>query len=70
MNHNTKFENKMFDGLEAIIWTNINILTLRNDLDPEFSNPFFSLGTLASPGHSVHIRPRSVAKESTVQIIY
>ena len=23
MNHNTKFENKMFDGLEDIIWINI-----------------------------------------------
>ena len=27
MQHNTKFENKMFGGLEVIIWTNINILT-------------------------------------------
>ena len=31
----------MFGGLEDIIWTNINILTLRYDLDPECSNLFF-----------------------------
>ena len=39
MYHNTKFGNKMFGGLEDIIWTNINILTLHCDLDPECSNP-------------------------------
>ena len=41
MHHNTMLGNKMFGGLEDIIWTNINILTLRCDLDPEYSNPFF-----------------------------
>ena len=47
--HNTKFGNKMFGGLEDITWTNINILSLHCDLDPEHSNPFFfflSLDTL------------------------
>ena len=39
MHQNTKFGNKMFGGLEDIIWTNINIWTLRCDLDPECSNP-------------------------------
>ena len=44
MHHNTKFGNKMPGGLEDI-WTNINILTLHCDLDPECSNPsFFSTG--------------------------
>ena len=28
MHHNTKFGNKMLGGLEDVIWTNINILTL------------------------------------------
>ena len=46
MHHNTKFGNKMFGGLEDIIWTNINILTLRCDLDPECSNPVFFHRTL------------------------
>ena len=41
MHHNTKFGYKMFGGLENIIWTNINILTLHCDLDPECGNPFF-----------------------------
>ena len=27
MNHNTKFDNKMFVSLEDFIWTNIDILT-------------------------------------------
>ena len=40
MHHNTKFGNKMPGGLEDIIWTNINILTLRCDLDPECSKFF------------------------------
>ena len=39
MHHNTKFGNKMFGGLEGIIWTNINFLTLHCDLDPECGNP-------------------------------
>ena len=46
MHHNTKFGNKMPGGLEDIIWTNINILTLRCDLDPECSNPTFFHRTL------------------------
>ena len=44
MHHNTKFGNKMFGGLEDIIWTNINILTLGCDLDLEKSNPIFFTG--------------------------
>ena len=49
MHHNTKFGNKMLGGLEDIIWTNINILTLRCDLDPECSNhQLFSPNTLAT----------------------
>ena len=47
MHHNTKFGNKMLGGLEDIIWTNIKILTLRCDLDPECSNPTFAQDTLA-----------------------
>ena len=47
MHHNTKFGNKMLGGLEDIIWTNINILTLCCDPDPECSNPIFSQDTLA-----------------------
>ena len=35
MHYNTMFENEMFGGLEDIIWTNINILALRCDTDPE-----------------------------------
>ena len=46
MLHNTKFGNKMFDGLEDTIWTNINILPLPCDLDPESRNPFFFHRTL------------------------
>ena len=41
MHHNTKFENKMFGGLEDITWTNINLLGLHCDLDLECSNPSF-----------------------------
>ena len=63
MHHNTKFGNKMLGALEDIIWKNINILTLRYDLDPECSNPTFFTG------HSGLwwriIRPSLVAKEST-----
>ena len=47
MHHNTKLGNKMFGGLEDIIWTNINILTFHCDLDLECSNPIFSQDTLA-----------------------
>ena len=47
MHHNTKFGNKMFGGLEDIIWTNVNILTFCFDLDPKCSNPFYSQDTLA-----------------------
>ena len=48
MHHNTKFGNKMFGNLEAIIWTNIEILTICCDLDVEHNNPFFfSEDTLA-----------------------
>ena len=39
---------KMLGGLKDIIWTNINILTLCCDPDPECSNPIFSQDTLAS----------------------
>ena len=35
MNQKTKFGNKMFVGLEDIIWTNIDILTLCCDRDLE-----------------------------------
>ena len=41
MHHNTKFGNKMFGGLEAIVWANIDIWTLYCDLDLERSNPIF-----------------------------
>ncbi|WP_419583241.1 hypothetical protein, partial [Thiolapillus sp.] len=41
MHHNTEFGNKMFGGLENIIWINIDILTLRCDLDLEGNNPLF-----------------------------
>ena len=47
MHHNTEFGNKMFGGLEDIIWTNINILALRCDFNPECSHPFFSEDTVA-----------------------
>ena len=49
IHHDTKFGKKIFGGLEDIIWTNIEILTLYCDLDLECSNPFFfSLDTLTS----------------------
>ena len=41
MHHNTKFGNKMFGGLEDIIWINMDILTLHCDLDLECSNTIF-----------------------------
>ena len=41
MHHITKFGNKMFVGLEGIIWTNTDILTLYCDLDLDYSNPIF-----------------------------
>ena len=41
MHHNTKFGEKMFGGLEDIIWTNIDILTLNAVIQ------LFSLDTLA-----------------------
>ena len=48
MHHNTKFGNKMFGGLEAMVWANIDIWTLYCDLDLERSKPFFfSQDTLA-----------------------
>ena len=47
MHHNTKFGNKMFSGLEDIIWININILTVHCDLDLDAVIQFFSQGTLA-----------------------
>ena len=37
----------LFGDLEDIIWTNMNILTLCYDRDPECSNQFFSQDTLA-----------------------
>ena len=40
MSRNTKFGNKMLGGIEDIIWTNINILTLRCDTDMWLSNFF------------------------------
>ena len=43
---NTKFGNKMFGGLEDIIWANINILILCCNLDLECSNPTFVHMTL------------------------
>ena len=46
MHHNTKFGTNMFGRLEEIIWTNIDILALRCDLDLECSGPLFSLDTL------------------------
>ena len=46
MHHNTEFGNKMFGGLENIIWINIDILTRRCDLDLEGNNLFFFHKTL------------------------
>ena len=43
---NTKFSNKMFGGLEDIIWTNTDILTLDCKLDLECSYPIFFQKTL------------------------
>ena len=41
MHQKTVFGSKMFGSLENSIWININILTLRCDLDCECSNPIF-----------------------------
>ena len=42
INHNTKFENKIFDGLEDIIWTSIDILTFAVTLTLTAVIPFFT----------------------------
>ena len=56
MHHNTKFSNKLLGGLDDIIWTNINFLTLHCDLDLECSNlSFFSQDTLAMPNNVEYI---------------
>ena len=47
MIHNITFGNKMFVGLEHVILTHINSLTLRCDLDPEYSSHFSSQDTVA-----------------------
>ena len=47
MHHNTEFGNKMFGGLEDISWINMDILTLRCDLDLEGTNPLFPQDALA-----------------------
>ena len=52
MHHRTNFGNKMFSGLEDIIWTNIDILTLHCDLDLERSKRKNSQETLAYYGVS------------------
>ena len=46
MHHNTKFGNKIFGGVEGIIWTNTDILTLRCDLDKNAVIHFFPQDTL------------------------
>ena len=47
MHHNTKFGNKMFGGLEDIIWTNINIQTFTVTMTMNAVIQFFSQDTLA-----------------------
>ena len=47
MHHNTEFGSKMCGGLENIIWINIEILTLRCDLDLYCNNPIFPQDALA-----------------------
>ena len=47
MHHNTEFGNTMFGSIENIIWINIDILTLRCDLDLEGNNPLFPQDALA-----------------------
>ena len=47
MHHNTEFGSKMWGDLENIIWINIDIFTLRCDLDLERSNSVFPQDTLA-----------------------
>ena len=46
MHHNTKSGNKMFDGLEDIIWTNIDILTFTMTLTLNAVIQCFPQGTL------------------------
>ena len=46
MHHSTKFWNKMFGGLEDIIWANTDILTLRSNLDLECSKKKISQDSL------------------------
>ena len=48
MCHNTKFENKMFDGLEDIIWTKIKVWPFATTLTPNVVIKCFSQDTLAS----------------------
>ena len=47
MHYNTEFGSKMCGGLENIIWINIDILTLRCNLDLECNNPIFPQDALA-----------------------
>ncbi len=47
MHHNTEFGNKMFGGLDNIIWINIDSLILGCDLDLEGNNPLFPQDALA-----------------------
>ena len=47
MHHNTKFGNKMLGGLEDVIWTNINILTLCVTLTLNAVIQLFAQDTLA-----------------------
>ena len=63
MHNNTKSGNKMFGGSEDIVWTNINSLTLRCDLDLEWCNPFFL--TVHSGLWCCIIRPSLIVREST-----
>ena len=46
MHHNTKFGNQILGGLEDIIWTNTDILTLHCAFDLECSYPIFFHKTL------------------------
>ena len=65
MHHNIKFGNKLFGGLEVIIWTNIDILTLHCVLDAAIQ--LFSQDSLAYDDVSKDLS--LVAEESTVQKI-
>ena len=64
MHQNTKFGNRMFGGLDDIIWTNTDILTLCCDLDLECSNQFFFIRH-SGLRWSI-IRPCLVVEESTL----